>query len=92
MFEPLTIKLNPVINKNISREQKFISLRLLPLSNDGIRIFISKAVDFKNLTQKEELSSKVTHFISKTPALKNILYLNLYCQIIEENRLDEFIK
>jgi len=56
LFEPLTLKLNSLVNKNISREQKFIHLKLQPLSEENIKLYISKAVDFKNVAQKNDLS------------------------------------
>jgi hypothetical protein len=43
------------------------------------------------VTQKNELSDKIINSLSHTPALRNPLYLNLYCQIIETDRLDDFI-
>ncbi len=62
-----------------------------PYSEENIKYYVSKTVDFKNVTQKNELSDKIINSLSHTPALKNPLYLNLYCQIIETDRLDDFI-
>jgi hypothetical protein len=62
-----------------------------PYSEENIKYYVSKTVDFKNVTQKNELSDKIIKSLSHTPALKNPLYLNLYCQIIETDRLDDFI-